>query len=281
MRLPLFFFIGALFLFPDKADATTLFFHGTPRQGEMLFGFVSPDSELTLNGEKLFPRKDGWFVVGIGRNDTEDLVFEAKKDGKTLKKILSVSKRKWNIQRVNGVPQNTVTPNKEEQNRIQRENKITEKARQKTVDMELPLCFIKPAKGKITGIYGSQRILNGTPANMHNALDIANKKGTIIRAPADGIVLLSYDTMLVSGKTLILGHGQNLTTSYIHMDNLFVKTGQKVKKGEQLGTIGSTGRATGPHLHWTVMWKDKRVDPQVFLKNSSAFCASTKKEVKK
>lgn len=267
--------IFTICFFPFKAQALTLFFHGAPEQGGSLFGYVSPEAKLTMNDKEITPRKDGWFFVGIGRDDTGVLIFKAETDEQVLTKKLTIKPRKWKVQKVNGLPQNTVTPNKAEEERIKRESKITNKARENVPDMEMPLCFSRPAKGRISSVYGSQRILNGIKGGQHNALDIANKTGTIIKAPADGVVLLSYDEMLVSGKTLLLGHGQNLTTSYIHMDKLFVKKGQKVKKGEQLGTIGKTGRANGPHLHWTVMWNDKRVDPQTFLKNSESFCAKT------
>lgn len=273
-KLP--FLIGALCaLHLSSANAVTLFFHGQAKQGGTLFGYASPNAEVTLNGEKLDVRKDGWFIVGIGRDDTGFLKFAAQDDDERVEKTFKIKPVKWKVQRVNGLPQNTVTPNKAEQKRIEKEAKITQKAREKDTGSEFPLCFSLPAKGRISSVYGSQRILNGIPANQHNALDIANKEGTVIRAPADAVVLLSYDEMLLSGKTLLLGHGQNLTTSYIHMNKLFVKKGQKVKKGDQLGTIGMTGRANGPHLHWTVMWKNKRVDPQTFLNNSRSFCART------
>ena len=113
-------------------------------------------------------------------------------------------------------------------------------------------------------------------------MDIANKEGTSIIAPADGIVQLVHDGMFLSGKTVLIGHGQNVVTSYIHLSQINVKEGQKVKKGEEIGRIGMTGRATGPHLHWVVSWKNIRVDPSVFLKNSEKFCpvqAEKQKEV--
>lgn len=273
-KLPI--LICALYLASlSDAHALTLFFHGRAQQGGSLFGYVSPNAKITLNGEELDTTKDGWFFVGIGRDDTGFLKFAAQDDRERAEKTFKIKPAKWKVQRVDGLPQNTVTPNKAEQKRIAKEAKITQKARAKDMGAEMPLCFALPAKGRISSVYGSQRILNGIPANQHNALDIANKEGTVIRAPADGVVLLSYDEMLLSGKTLLLGHGQHLTTSYIHMNKLFVKKGQKVKKGEPLGTIGMTGRANGPHLHWTVMWKNKRVDPQTFLKNSQNFCART------
>lgn len=264
------------------AEAPVLFFQGQMRQGEMLFGFVSPGSDLTVNGEKISTRKDGWFAFGIGRDDTGTLTFTAVKDKQKTVRTYPIAPRKWNIQRVDGLPQNTVTPSEEEEKRIAEEAVLTQNARQKGADMELPLCFSIPATGRISSVYGSQRIMNGIPGNSHNALDIANKEGSKITAPADGVVLLAHDDMFLSGKTVLIGHGQDIVTSYIHMSKIAVKEGQKIKKGQEIGRIGMTGRATGPHLHWVVSWKNKRVDPQIFLKNSEKFCPpAVKKPAKK
>ncbi|MBR1946224.1 MAG: M23 family metallopeptidase [Alphaproteobacteria bacterium] len=254
------------------AEAPVLFLHGQIRQGEMLFGFASPGSQITINDEQITARKDGWFAVGIGRDDTGILTFKAVKDGKQTERSYKINPREWRVQRIDGLPQNTVTPSQEEQERIAAEMVLAKEARQKNVDKELPLCFSMPAQGRISSVYGSQRILNGVPKTPHNALDIANKEGTPITSPADGIVLLVHNDMFLSGKTVLIGHGQNVVTSYIHMSKIEVKEGQFIKKGEKIGQIGMTGRATGPHLHWVVSWKNKRVDPQVFLKNSEKFC---------
>ncbi len=263
-------------------EAPVLFFQGQMRQGEMVFGFVSPGSDLTVNGEKIVPRKDGWFAFGIGRDETGTLTFTAVKNKQETVRTYTIAPRKWNIQRVDGLPQNTVTPSPQEEERIAQDFVVTQNARQKKVDMELPLCFSMPATGRISSIYGSQRIMNGVPGNAHNALDIANKEGTKITAPADGIILLTHEDMFLSGKTVLIGHGQGIVTSYIHMSKISVKEGQKIKKGQEIGRIGMTGRATGPHLHWVVSWKNKRIDPQVFLKNSEKFCPPpVKKAVKK
>ena len=253
-------------------EAPVLFFQGQMRQGEMLFGFVTPGSDLTVNGEKIALRKDGWFAFGIGRDDTGTLTFTAVKDKQKTVRTYPIMPRKWNIQRIDGLPQNTVTPSEEEEKRIAEEAVLTQNARLKNVDMDLPLCFAMPAAGRISSVYGSQRIMNGVPGNSHNALDIANKEGSKITAPADGVVLLAHDDMFLSGKTVLIGHGQDIVTSYIHMSKIAVKEGQKIKKGQEIGRIGMTGRATGPHLHWVVSWKNKRIDPQVFLKNSEKFC---------
>ena len=266
-----FFFLTAI-VPAMAAEAPVLFLHGQVRQGEMLFGYATPESKVTVNGETVSLRKDGWFVVGIGRDETGNLVFNAEKNGERTIRTYPVEKREWRVQHVDGLPQNTVTPTPEEEKRIADEMVMAWEARQKTVDMDMPLCFSMPAQGRISSVYGSQRILNGVPKTPHNALDIANKEGTPIVAPADGIVLLVHDDMFLSGKTVLIGHGQNVVTSYIHLSKINVKEGETVKKGREIGQIGMTGRATGPHLHWVVSWKNKRIDPLVFLKNSEKFC---------
>ena len=274
-------FLFLTLMFPVGAaetEAPVLFLHGQVRQGEMLFGYVTPGSRLTVNDDPVTLRPDGWFVIGIGRNDTGYLTFNALKNDKKTTRTYPIDTRKWRIQRVDGLPQNTVTPTPEEEERIAAEMVLAKEARKKDVDMDLPLCFSMPAKGRISSVYGSQRILNDIPKTPHNALDIANKEGTLITAPADGIVLLVHEDMFLSGKTVLIGHGQKVVTSYIHLSKIAVKEGQYIKKGQEIGRIGMTGRATGPHLHWVVSWKDKRVDPQVFLKNAEKFCPVNEKQ---
>lgn len=255
-----------------RADDLLLYLHGQPRQGETLFAFATPKADVFVNGVEITPRKDGWFAVGIGRNDTGDLTFTVEKRGEKLEKTFAIQPREWNIQRIDGLPENKVNPSPEESARLEKEFAVTADARAEKVKMQLPLCFQMPAEGRISSVYGSQRILNGEEKTPHNALDIAAATGTPVFAPADAKVTLAYDEMFLTGKTVMLAHGQDVTTSYSHLSKLDVKTGDKVKKGQKIGEIGSTGRATGPHLHWVVSWRDKRVDPAVFIENSKAFC---------
>lgn len=265
-------FALCLMTFSARAEDPILYLHGQPRQGELLFAFATPKADVFLNGAEITPRKDGWFAVGIGRGDTGDLVFTVKKNGKTLEKTFKIQPREWNIQRIDGLPENKVNPSSEETARIEKEAAAIADARSKKTKMQMPLCFQMPADGRISSVYGSQRILNGEEKTPHNALDIAAATGTPIFAPADAKVLLAYDEMFLTGKTVLLAHGQDVTSSYSHLSKLDVETGDKIKKGQKIGEIGSTGRATGPHLHWVVMWRDKRVDPAVFIENSKAFC---------
>lgn len=257
-------------------DSPVLFFPEKVSQGDFAFGFATPESDVTMNGEKIEQRDDGWFAFAVGRDERGTLDFKAVKGGKTASRRLEISPVAWRIQKIDGLPQNTVTPNETESKRIAGDFERTRKAREKRVSGQTPLCFVSPAEGGISSVYGSQRVLNGVEKAPHNALDIANAAGTPIVAPAAGVVLLAQDDMFLSGKTVLIGHGQGVVTSYIHLSEISVKTGEKIEKGRQIGKMGMTGRATGPHLHWVVTWKNKRVNPQSLLDNSAVFCLSEK-----
>lgn len=266
---------GLLVLCTSQLHATelTTFIHGRVQQGEMLFGFATPGAEVFLDEKPLKVRDDGWFVFGIDRDAKKDIVLKVVKGEDQLKKVLKVKKRQWKIQKINGLPDNKVNFSEETLKRINQDNEAVYLARQKGTDHPLALCYVWPAKGRISSVYGSQRILNGSPKSPHKALDIANVAGTPVYAAADGEVLLTYEDAYLAGNTILIGHGNDVTTSYIHLSKMDVKTGDKVKRGDKIGEIGMTGRATGPHLHWTVAYKNTKIDPDRFLKNASAFCA--------
>lgn len=238
----------------------------------MVFGFATPGAEVFVDGDKLKVRDDGWFAFGINRDAKKDIVLKVVKGEEQLQKVLKVKKRKWKVQKINGLPDNKVNFSEEIQERINKDNEAVYLARQKGTQLPLSLCYIRPTEGRISSVFGSQRILNGVPKNPHKALDIANVVGTPVYASADGEVTLAYEDAYLAGNTLLIDHGSNVTTSYIHLSKMDVKTGDFVKRGDKIGEIGMTGRATGPHLHWTVAYKNIKVDPDRFLKNASAFC---------
>ena len=160
-----------------------------------------------------------------------------------------------------------MTPPEEVYERIKKENKLIGLARAVNSD----LIFFKnkfalPIENSIiTGVYGSQRILNGKPKWPHYGLDFAAEEGTEIKAMLDGVVTLTEPDLYYTGGTLIFDHGHGVSTLYMHMEKLFVKKGQKVKQGEIIGTVGSTGRATGAHLDVRLNWFDVRLDPAIVL----------------
>jgi len=208
-------------------------------------------------------------VFGIGRDRKYDVVITLNKDGNKQKIVKKVLKRKYDIQRIDGLPEEQVTPPEEVYERIKKENKLIGDA--KTVNSNLTYFknkFIVPIKNTIiTGVYGSQRILNGEPKWPHYGLDFAADEGTKIKAMLDGIVTLAEPNLYYTGGTLMFDHGHGISTIYLHMQKLLVKKGQKIKQGDVIGTVGSTGRATGAHLDVRLNWFQTRLDPETALPN--------------
>jgi murein DD-endopeptidase MepM/ murein hydrolase activator NlpD len=189
--------------------------------------------------------------------------------GKIEKIVKKIQKRKYNIQRIDGLEEKKVTPPEEVYERIKKENKLIAKAREVNSDLDyFKDNFIIPVDDAIiTGVYGSQRILNGKPKWPHYGLDFAQKTGTPIKAMVDGIVTLAEPDLYYTGATLIFDHGHGISTLYMHMNEIFVQKGDMVKQGEVIGTVGSSGRATGPHLDVRLNWFATRLDPMSVLPN--------------
>ncbi len=236
-------------------------------QGSFILGKTEPGSEVFIDKKKIKVSSDGYFVFGLGRDRKYDVVITLNKDGNKEKIIKKVQKRKYKIQKIDGLPEEKVTPPKEIYERIKRENKLIANAR--TVESNLTFFknkFMVPVKNYIiSGVYGSQRILNGKPKWPHYGLDFAAEEGTKIKAMLDGTVTLAEPDLFYTGGTLIFDHGHGISTLYMHMKRLFVKKGQKVKQGDVIGTVGSTGRATGAHLDVRLNWFGTRLDPMTAL----------------
>jgi len=258
-------YILLIFLFSFKVSAVE--FNGKFIQGHFIIGKKNPSSKVKIDKKKIRVSKDGYFAFGIARNRKYDVVITIEKNGVKEQITKIVQKRKYNIQRIDGLEEKMVTPPKEVYERIKKENKSISKAR--TVDTSLDYFkdkFIIPVDDAIiTGIYGSQRILNGKPKWPHYGLDFAQKEGAPVKAMLNGIVTLAEHDLYYSGATLIFDHGHGISTLYMHMNEIFVKKGQKVNQGKVIGTVGSTGRATGPHLDVRLNWFDIRLDPATAL----------------
>lgn len=238
-----------------------------PQQGSMIIGRLIGDGVIRFEQKILPLTPQGFFVFGVGR-DSPSSVWLSLDSNSTTKKIpITIQTRQWRVEKVNGLAKNKVNPKtKAELKRIAQESKLVKNVRIKSsqlVDFLKP--FIMPARGRISGVYGSQRILNGEPKRPHFGLDIANRKGSVVVAPVDGVVLLVHQDMFYSGGTLIIDHGYGINTSYIHLNSIHVKVGQVVKQGQPVATIGATGRATGPHLDWRLNWFNTRLDPQLLV----------------
>ena len=240
---------------------------GSFTQGGMIIGHTSPDAKVSFKGRSLKVSPDGYFVLGFGRDaplDSELTVHFA--NGFEETEPVHIKKRRYDEQRINGLPKNKVEPSAKELKRIWAEQKLIDAARARDDEREDFLSdFIWPVTGRISGIYGSRRILNGKPKRPHMGLDIAAPEGTTVVAPADGVVTLGHHDMFYTGGTLFLQHGHGISTMYIHLSKILVKDGQEVKQGQPIAEVGMTGRATGPHLHWGMNWFNTKLDPGLLV----------------
>ena len=240
-------------------------------KGEIIAGGIImvntfPGSNVRLDGNDILVSDQGVFIVGFQRDPNPIQVLEIIYENKVTEKItLNVRKRTYNIQRINGIEKEKVDPPKSVLDRIYLERKSVRESRNKALVIEQLFYnngFTVPASGPISGVYGSQRILNGKAKSPHYGIDIALPEGDKVFAPMDGIILFTHNDLYFSGGTIIIGHGQGLTTSYLHLSEISVKNDEFVKRGDLIGKVGSTGRATGPHLHWGAELNGKRLDPQ-------------------
>jgi len=213
--------------------------------------------------------RDGTFVFGLERDAPPTAELEVRyANGGTSTRTLKIAKREYHIERVEGLPQKTVTPDPETAARIEREQAIVAEARKRDDEREDFLRgFALPVAGaRISGVYGSQRIDNGTPKAPHMGLDMAVPEGTPIHAPAAGIVTFAQPDLVLTGGTVLIDHGYGLTSSFLHMSRLDVKVGDRIERGKVIGAAGMTGRASGPHVHWGFNWFDMRLDPALLPK---------------
>ena len=254
-------YILLILLFSLKVSAVE--FKGKFIQGHYILGKTNPVSIIFIDKKKVKVSNDGYFAFGIEKDRKFDITI-TENNKKIIKQI---QKRKYNIQRIEGLPKKKVTPPEEFYARIKRENLLIAKAREINSNLSFfKENFIIPVDDAIiTGVYGSQRILNGIPKWPHYGLDFAQKKGTPIKAMNNGIVTLAEKDLFYTGGTVIFDHGHGISTLYMHMDNLFVNVGDHIKKGDIVGTVGATGRATGPHLDIRLNWFGIRLDPASIL----------------
>lgn len=249
------------FLVAPAQAAFTL--SGEFEQGGIVIGQAVPGSQVTLDGEALQISERGIFVFGFDRDAKPDHVLTVTPpEGTTETRDLTVAARDYNIQRIDGLPPKYVTPPEETLARIRREAKQKRAARPSDTDETwFTEQFIWPTKGRISGVYGSQRVYNGKPGRPHYGVDVAAPTGTPVVAPATGIVTLAEPDMYYEGGLVFIDHGQGLISILMHMDTVTVQAGEKVERGDQVGTVGAGGRSTGPHLDWRMYWREAHVDP--------------------
>jgi len=239
---------------------------GTAIEGGLIIARTNPANRILLDDNAIEIAENGVFVIGFHReSDVPVSVRIIAPDGNMMTSNLTPRQRDYNIQRIDGLKQTMVTPPANVLARIKADSKAVRAAR----EQETPLGdfwrgFDWPARGRISGVYGSQRILNGKPRQPHYGIDIAAPRGTPVRAPASGKVMLVKD-LYFSGWTVVIAHGLGVNSSFLHLDQVDVKAGMMIKRGDLIGTIGATGRATGPHLDWRIDWQGRRIDPGLLV----------------
>tara|TARA_B100000214_G_scaffold306747_1_gene237844 strand:+ start:1010 stop:1813 length:804 start_codon:yes stop_codon:yes gene_type:complete len=255
-----------LLVFFTSTHLYAIEFKGKFLQGHYIVGITDPSAEIIIDKKQIRVTKDGYFVFGIGRDRKFDVTITKIVNGEIEKIVKKVLKRKYNIQRIDGLEESKVTPPESVYKRIKEENNRIGEAR--AINSELPFFknqFIMPVKGIISGVYGSQRILNGKPKWPHYGIDIAAKKGTKIRSSATGVVTMAEPDLYYTGGTIIMDHGHGISTIYSHLETLKVNVGDEILQGDIIGTVGSTGRSTGPHLDFRINWFQTRLDPMSVL----------------
>lgn len=263
--------LSLLLSLPVSASSTnteeSLQLKGEIKQGGLLIGKAQPGSEVWLNDRAITVSQNGDFVFGFGRDESKAHTLLVKTpSGETLTKEITPQVREYDIQRINGIKKSIMKPNSEALKRVRKDNAIIAQAR-KTNSPLLAFSkpFIAPMEGRVTGVYGSQRVFNGEPKRPHFGLDYAGKTGDPIKSPADGTVLVYEPDMFYSGGTMIIDHGHGITSTFLHLSASHVKVGESVKQGQVIAAVGASGRATGPHLDWRINWFNVRIDPALVL----------------
>ncbi len=236
-------------------------------QGGYAMGRVRSGSSVWLDARPVPVAPDGWFVVGFDRDAAEEIVIEVRDGGPDAavseRQVLAIAPRSFDIERIDGLPPAKVTPRTPEQ--IAKIRADADKKRQARADVALASWFRGgfdwPVRGRLSGLYGSQRVLNGEPRRPHYGVDVAAPAGTPVTAPADGVITLAESDMYFEGGLVFIDHGLGFTSALLHLQDIDVEVGRRVVRGEQVGTVGATGRATGPHLDWRISWAGRQVDP--------------------
>lgn len=240
---------------------------GPLKQGGMVVGVAPSGAQVMLDGQRVAVTDDGRFVFGFHRDAPDTAVLTVTlPDGTVDERALSVEQRTYNIQRIDGLPPKKVSPPKAVQDRLKRERGMVGAARRNDAEHTYWADeFIWPVSGRISGVYGSQRVLNGQPRQPHYGIDIAAPTGTPVMAPASGTVVLAEDDFYYEGGIVIIDHGHGVMSTLFHLETVDVENGADVARGDLIGKVGATGRATGPHLDWRVNWHKARLDPALLV----------------
>lgn len=260
------FSVLVILLLPMTAQAE-LQVSGSLSQGGLVRGQVTPGTQVFYGEQPVKLTEDGFFILGFGRDAApRQSLTLIDPDGQVSIEDLAISQREYQIERIDGISKEMMAPSEKDLRRIAKEAQQAKQARQHDSNLlHFRDTFIWPVTGRISGIYGSQRILNNEPRRPHFGIDVAAPTGTPVKAPAGGQVRLAHQGMFFSGKTLIIDHGHGLSSSFLHLSKILVKAGQRVAQGETIATVGATGRVTGPHLDWRINWFNERLDPALLV----------------
>ena len=242
----------------------------TAQQGSLIRGKVVPRSRVEYAGRVLRVSPDGTVVFGIGRDAAGTAQVRITPPGQRVGvHDIGITARDWPVQHVNGVPPKTVDPPPAIAERIAREQARVVAARQRDDDRaDFAKAFVWPVQGRISGRFGNQRIYNGKPGSAHSGMDIAAPNGTPVKAPAAGVVTFADPDLYLTGGTVVLDHGFGISSNFLHLSRIDVKVGDRIEQGQVIAAVGSTGRSTGPHLHWGMNWFDTRIDPLLVLERT-------------
>lgn len=267
--------ICCLTAIPLPASSQAIELCGKTAQGEILKGYAPQAAKIILNKKEYKLSPSGGFLLAFGRDDAaEQLLTVISQDGTEKTYPLTVAPTKWDVQDIKGIPQKKVTPSTADEKEINRERRDVRSSLSENLSKNYwEKGFILPVKGRISGHFGGQRIMNGKKMNPHQGTDIAAPEGTPVKASSNGIVRLSGGNYFYSGNMVVIDHGHNLFTLYAHMKKSNVKVGDYVKQGQIIGEVGKTGRVTGPHLHWGASLNGVRFTPSSLLHmNNADFC---------
>jgi murein DD-endopeptidase MepM/ murein hydrolase activator NlpD len=260
-------FLVLLLAFACPAAADPLRLDGPFVQGGLVFGHVEPTATVELDGRPFRVGPDGRFLIGFGRDAAPMARLSVRHaDGTIEERDLAVAQRSYDIQRIDGLPPDKVTPSADDLKRIKDDQERIARARQNdTAQPYFASGFVWPAVGTITGVYGSQRILNGEPRQPHYGVDVAAPVGAPVVAPADGVVSFADPNLFFTGATLMIDHGHGLSSTFLHLSEITVRVGERVRQGDLIARAGASGRATGPHLDWRINLFDIRIDPMLVV----------------
>lgn len=257
--------LSAVLASPARAQALEL--AGEWKQGGLVVGRTEPGARVWFNGEPLRVSAEGLFVFGFHRDDPPQATLRIRgADGREHSQLHAVAQREYEVQRIDGLPQQMVTPPPAVLERIAGDARRVREAR--THDLprtDFADGFVWPVKARLSSVYGSRRILNGEPRQPHYGIDIAAPTGTPVVATAGGVVQMADPDLYYTGGTLIIDHGAGVTSTYLHLSRLDVKAGEVVRQGQTVGAVGASGRVTGPHLCFRYNWRESRLDPELLL----------------